>query len=390
MSEAGCFLNIAPDGASGCGMVRLIAQTKDDKIAAADIHIGFAHRGVEKTLEYKNVLQGLTYFDSLRMLTPLSQEHAFVLAVEKLCGVDVPVRARRIRLILAELSRIASHLNALGVMAAEIGQNLAAAIAAQTNRKIASLTALACGAPVPKAFFRAGGVKSDVSADALAAVCAFLKDELPAVMSEICALTVENALFESRTRGVGVIGGQDAAAYGLTGVNLRASGRRFDVRKAFPYDDYDAFSFETPSAAQGDCHARALLRSQEIFQSAHLITQAARDLPDGDFCAPELTLSERNRPLADSSLAGVAARFDYYASGMTLARGESFVLTEAPYGVFGVYLVSDGGITPYRCRIRSAGFAHLQALKQMAKGCDLQDVRLIFASLDIQMPEVDR
>lgn len=390
MSEADCFLNIAPDGACGCGLVRLTARMNGEKIAAADVHIGFAHRGVEKALEDKNVLQGLTYFDSLRMLTPLSQEHAFVLAVEKLCGIEVPERARLIRLILAELSRVSSHLNALGVIAAEVGQNLATAIAAQTNRKIFSLMRRTCAMPVPKAFFRAGGVKNDVSAEAVADVCAFLKNELPRVMNEICALTVENALFERRTRDVGRVGGKEAAAYGFTGVNLRASGHRFDVRKAFPYDGYDKFSFEPPFALQGDCYARTLLRTREVFQSAQLITQAAQALPDGEICTPELTLSEKSRPLAEASLAGVCARFDYYAQGMALATGEAFVLTEAPYGAFGVYLVSDGSAAPYRCRIRSAGFAHLQALKQMLKGCDLRDARLILASLDVQMPEVDR
>lgn len=384
------FMNIAPTASSESGFVRLVAEMDGEKVLSLDANIGFSHRGIEKSLENSSVLQGLCYFDSIRMLTSLSQEHAFVLAVEKICAVDVPERARLLRLILAELTRIVSHLNATACLAADLGESVVGAIVARTNRRLFSLFEKACGACVPKAFFRVGGLKNDVPQDFIPAVRQFLTQDLNAVLKEIRTLTTDNRIFKKRTQNIGVIELQDAENYGFSGVNLRACGNRFDVRKSFSYDGYDRFEFDVPTAEAGDCFSRCLLRLEEISQSVRIILQAADVLPEGDICASAYALSEEKKPLEGVSLAGTAARFDFYTQGMELKQGEAFVLTEAPYGAFGVYLISRGGSKPYRCHIRSAGFAHLQALKLMTKGCFLEDIRPIVSSLDIQMPEVDR
>ena len=384
------FMNVAPNAAAGNGFVRLVLEMDGEKIVSSDANIGFSHRGIEKTLEFKNVLQSLCYFDSIRMLTPLSQEHAFVLAIEKLCGVVVPERARFIRVIMAELSRILSHLNAVAALASDLGERCSGAIVAQTSRKIASLFQKACGMPVPKAYFRPGGVKADISKDFIAGARDFVTRDLPEIVAEIKTLTVENRIFADRTRGIGAIDSQDASAYGFSGVNLRATGEGFDLRKAMPYDAYARFSFDVPVASEGDCFARTRLRLEEVSQSGAVVLQALDGLPDGAVSVKEFSLSEKRRSLRDTSLAASAARFDFYTRGTPVGDGEVFVLTEAPFGAFGVYAVSDGKPFLYRCHIRSAGFAHLQALKIMIQNGRLEDLRPIISSLDIQMPEVDR
>ena len=384
MLEDGYFINIAPSVSAGSGMSRLIARLDGEKVLQTDAHIGFSHRGMEKRMENATVLQGLVYVDKLNRQAPFSCTHAFVSAVEKLMEINVPERASYIRVIMAETGRIISHLQATANLAAETGTDCVYALVRKMTDRIFSLLDEVCCSCPPAVFFRPGGIRNDLSDNAEELFSAWLTVEMPSLMSEIEDLLTENRIFKSRTVGIGCIDASAALSAGFSGVNLRASGVKRDLRTTEPYEVYKDLSFDVPVKADGDCYARYQLRIFEIYQSMGIIRQALEKMPEGDVILPDFSLEE------GQTLTQLSRRFDLYGKGFSLPQGDVYAAVESPLGEFGVFLVSMGGTYPYRCHFRSAGFPVMQALDTLTAGCGLSDVRVIAASLNLIMTEIDR
>ena len=374
------FANIAPEPSADIGMCRLDGE----KVRRIDPHIGFSHRGIEKLAEGRTLLQGLVLADKLNRSTPFSCAHAYALAAERLTGATVPERAVAVRMILAETGRILSHLRATANLAADTGTDVVEPLARRASERIGAMLNVICRGCPAAVFIRAGGIANDVAPQTPEMLFQWLTRELPPVLSEIEDLLTENAVFKSRTVGVGVIDAADALAAGFSGVNLRACGVDWDIRKKEPYEAYAAVPFEVPLKTQGDCYARYLLRLFEIYQSMTIIRYVSEHLPAGEVVNPDFDVG------TDGGLTELSRRFALYGNGMRTPAGEVYAATESPSGEFGVFLVSDGGTRPYRCRFRSAGFPVMQALNRLTEGCDLADVRVILGSLAVQTTEVDR
>ncbi|MBR1778460.1 MAG: NADH-quinone oxidoreductase subunit D [Alphaproteobacteria bacterium] len=382
--EDSYFMNIAPFPAVGIGMGRLVARLDGETVRRIDPHIGFSHRGIEKCMEEATVLQGLVYTDKLNRSAPFSCAYAFVLAVEKLLGITVPERAAYIRVILAEMGRILSHLRATANLASETGTDIVYPLVNRASERISALISEICaGCPV-SVYIRPGGVRNDSELETADHLFAWLSKELPPILSDIEGLLTENRIFKSRTVGIGHIDASLAAAAGFSGVNLRASGVKWDLRAAEPYDAYNEVSFDIPLKTDGDCYARYLLRIFEIYQSMSMIRQLLEKMPEGDVILADFTTRQTE------VLTQLSRHFELYGRGIALPAGEVYSAVESPLGEFGVFLVSDGGERPYRCHFRSAGFPVMQALDALTEDCDLADVRVIVASLNIITTETDR
>lgn len=385
MFEDGYFMNVAPEPAAGIGMCRLVVQLDGETVRRIDPHIGFSHRGIEKLLEKRNLLQGLVLADKLNRSAPFSCAHSFVLAAEKLSGVRVPRRASFIRVMLAETGRILSHLRATANLAADTGTDVVYPLVYKMSERIYAILDEVCRSCPVSVFVRPGGIKNDIAPQSGELIFNWLTKELPPVLAEIEDLLTENRIFKSRTVGVGVIGAQDAVTAGFSGVNLRATGMDWDLRIAEPYEIYDALSFEIPLKTQGDCYARYLLRIFEIYQSMSLIRQILEKMPEGEVLLPEFAIKDD-----PDSLTELSRRFELYGAGSPIPEGEVYASVESPLGEFGCFMISNGKEAPFRCHFRSAGFPVMQALDQLTAGCDLADVRTILSSLNIITTEIDR
>lgn len=373
------FVNIAPEPATGLGLCRLVAQLDGEKVVRLDSHIGFCHRGIEKMLESVNVTQALVWCDKLCRTVPFAGGYAFVLAAEKLAGVEVPKRAKQIRSMLSEIARVSALLTMTGNLARDTGNATAGAIAAQAAARAIALCRKIVRFPFGT-YFRVGGVAGDLT-DGFADDAAGWASEMPPVLDELKSL-VDNGIFRSRTKGIGVIGADDALTAGLTGDNARASGVKRDVRADEPYDAYADVDVAIPVSKDGDCYARYKIRMDGIEQSLDLIAQLLPQFAEGEvnaFKHPETT-----------TLTGLSTHFENVVKGLPLPAGGVYAAVETPFGETGVYLQGDGSPVPYRCHIRSAGFPAMQALAQIAVGADLVDIRPTVSSLGVSMTEVDR
>ncbi len=383
MIDAGGFMNIAPEPAAGIGMCRLVAQTDGETVRRVDPHVGFSHRGIEKLVEEKNLIQGAVLVEKLNAAAPYSCAHAFVLAAERLIGATVPKRASFIRTAMAEAGRVMSHLRAIADLAAETGTEAVRPVARRAAALIRNAADALCGGCPPAAFIRVGGVRNDWRDDYAAVWEKLLTVDLPPLLTEIEDLLTENAVFKSRTVGVGVVDAATAVARGFTGVNLRACGEKRDLRADEPYEAYAGLPFDVPLKTRGDSYARYLLRVFEIYQSMALIRKIAEILPVGETIDPEYDV-------AGTGLTALSRRYGFYGRGIDIPAGEVYAAVESPSGEFGVFMVGDGSPKPYRCHFRSAGFSVMQALDGLVAGADLADARVILASLDIKTTEVDR
>ena len=382
--EDNCFINIAPVPAAGIGMGRLVVKLDGETVRRLDPHIGFSHRGVEKRMENLPVLQGLVYADKLNRSAPFSCTHALTLAVERLAGISVPARASHIRMILAETGRILSHLRATADLAAETGTDSVYPLANRMAERIYALLDEICGDCPVGIFIRPGGVKNDLAPQSGEGILKWLNEELTPLMEEIEDLLTENRIFKSRTVGVGCVDGAFATAAGFSGVNLRASGVKRDLRTSEPYEKYNGIPFEIPVKTEGDCYSRYLLRIFEIYQSMRIIRQTLEKMPEGEVISPDMETFQAG------NLTQLSRHFALYGKGLTLPEGEVYAAVESPLGEFGVFLAADGGTVPYRCHFRSAGFPVMQALDALTAGYDLADVRVITASLNMITTEIDR
>jgi NADH-quinone oxidoreductase subunit D len=382
-------LNFGPQHPAAHGVLRLILDMNGEVVERVSPHIGLLHRGTEKLIEDKTYLQALPYFDRLDYVSPMCQEHAFALAVEKLLKIQVPIRAQYIRVLFAELTRIMNHILNVTTFAMDVGALTPFLWGFEYREIILSFCERVSGARFHAAYFRPGGVHQDLPDGLIEDIQRFIKDLGPKI-DEMDGLVRENRIFKQRTVDIGVVSSAEAIEWGFTGPMLRASGIAWDLRKSQPYDAYTNVEFDVPVANTGDCYARYLVRIAEIYESIKIVKQCISLVPKGPVMVDDHKIAPPKRYDMKHSMEGLIHHFKLYTEGYTVPAGETYTAVESPKGEFGVYLVSDGSNKPYRCKIRSTGFAFLQAMDMCSKGHMLSDISAILGSMDIVLGEVDR
>lgn len=358
-------LNMGPQHPSTHGVFRMILTLDGETIVDVKPVFGYLHRGIEKWAEARTYLQCIPVTDRLDYITSMSNNWAYCLAVEKLAGIQVPERAEYIRVIMAEFTRIVSHLVGIGFLLNDMGAFFTPILYCLREReRIIDLFEMASGSRMTCNYMRFGGVQEDLSEEMLDYARELVR-ALPAAIDEIERLLTTNEILVVRTKGVGILPREMAINYSVTGPVLRASGVRYDVRRAEPYSIYDRFDFKVPVLTEGDTYARYLLRIAEMRQSVRILEQALDQIPSGEY------RTKTKRVLRPSA-------------------GEAYARIEAPKGELGFYLVSDGGISPYRWHVRAPTFINLGPLVEMVRGWKVPDLVIIFGSIDITMGEVDR
>ncbi len=382
-------INFGPQHPAAHGVLRLVMEMDGEVIERLDPHIGLLHRGTEKLIEYKTYLQAIPYFDRLDYVSPMCQEHAFVLAVEKLLGLEVPLRGQYIRVLFDEITRILNHLLNIPAYAMDVGAVTPFLWCFEQRELLMEFYERVSGARLHAAYYRPGGVHQDLPAGIVEDIGAWA-EQFPKVVDDIEGLLTENRIFKQRLVDIGVVSKADALDWGFTGPMLRASGVPWDLRKAQPYMVYDRMKFEIPVGKTGDCYDRYLVRVEEMRQSLKIIKQCLSEMPGGPHCAADRKIAPPPRAEMKRSMEALIHHFKLYTEGFHVPPGETYTAVEAPKGEFGVYLVADGTNAPYRCKIRAPGFAHLQAMDFICRGHMLADSVAILGSMDIVFGEVDR
>ena len=382
-------MNFGPQHPAAHGVLRLVMEMDGEVVERLDPHIGLLHRGTEKLIEYKTYLQAIPYFDRLDYVSPMCQEHAFVLAVEKLLGLEVPLRGQYIRVLFDEITRILNHLLNIPAYAMDVGAVTPFLWAFEQRELLMEFYERVSGARLHAAYYRPGGVHQDLPAGITGDIAAWA-EKFPAVLDDIEGLLTENRIFKQRLVDIGKVSAKDALDWGFTGPMLRASGLPWDLRKAQPYMVYDRMKFEIPVGKNGDCYDRYLVRIEEMRQSLKIIKQCVAEMPDGPHCSTDRKIAPPPRAEMKRSMEALIHHFKLYTEGFHVPPGETYTAVEAPKGEFGVYLVSDGSNKPYRCKIRAPGFAHLQAMDFVSHGHMLADSVAILGSMDIVFGEIDR
>ena len=382
-------INFGPQHPAAHGVLRMILEMDGEVVERADPHIGLLHRGTEKLIEYKTYTQAIPYFDRLDYVSPMCQEHAFALAVEKLLGVEVPLRAQYIRVLFAELTRILNHILNITTFAIDLGAVTPALWGFEEREILMEFYERVSGARMHANYFRPGGVHQDMPSGLVEDIAAWA-DKFPKFLADVGSLLTENRIFRQRTVDIGIVSKAQALDWGFTGVMLRASGVAWDLRKAQPYDVYAQMDFDIPVGKTGDCYARYLVRLEEMSQSLRIIHQCLRDMPQGAVMTDNHKIAPPKRSDMKMSMEALIHHFKLYTEGYHVPAGETYTAVEAPKGEFGVYLVADGTNKPYRCKIRAPGFAHLQGSDFMCKGHMLADAAAIIGSMDVVFGEIDR
>lgn len=382
-------MNFGPQHPAAHGVLRLVLELDGEVVERADPHIGLLHRGTEKLIEHKTYLQALPYFDRLDYVSPMNQEHCFALAVEKLLGIKAPPRAQTIRVLFCELTRILNHILNITTFALDVGAITPALWGFEEREKGMEFYDRVCGARLHANYIRPGGVLYDLP-DGLTGDMARWVDDFPKFLNDLDTLLTDNRIFKQRTVDIGVVGAQDAIAWGFSGPMLRGSGVAWDLRKSQPYDGYETYDFDIPVGKTGDCYARYLVRMEEMRQSLRIMKQALNSMPEGPVKSDDFKICPPPRAEMKRSMEALIHHFKLFTEGYHVPAGETYTAVEAPKGEFGVYLVSDGTNRPWRCRIRAPGFAHLQAMDMMSKGHMLADTVAIIGSMDVVFGEIDR
>ena len=382
-------INFGPQHPAAHGVLRMVMELDGEIVDRIDSHIGLLHRGTEKLIEYKTYLQAMPYFDRLDYVSPMSQEHAYCLAVEKLLGIAPPLRGQYVRVLFAEISRVLNHLLNITAFAMDVGAMTPMLWGFEQREKLMEFYEGVSGARLHAAYFRPGGVHQDLPDGMLDEISAWC-DEFPRFVDDMRHLLDGNRIFKQRTVDVGVVSAKDAIDWGFTGPMLRGSGVAWDLRRSQPYDVYDQFDFDIPIGKNGDCYDRYVCRVEEMAQSLKIIRQCIADMPQGPVLAEDAKIAPPRRGDMKQSMEALIHHFKLYTEGFHVPAGETYTAVEAPKGEFGVYLVSDGTNKPYRCKIRAPGFAHLQAMEFCSKGHMLADSVAILGSMDIVFGEVDR
>lgn len=409
-------LNFGPQHPAAHGVLRLVLELDGEVIERADPHIGLLHRGTEKLAEHKTFLQSVPYMDRLDYVSMMSNEHAYVMAIEKLLQLPVPERAQYIRVMFDEITRVLNHLLWLGAHALDIGAMTVFLYAFREREDLMDVYEAVSGARMHAAYYRPGGVyrdlpdsmpqysaqhtrnakaMSEMNANRQGSVLDFIEDfanRFPTYVDEYETLLTDNRIWKQRTVGIGVLDPDRAKALGCTGPMLRGSGVVWDLRKHQPYEVYDRMDFEIPVGRNGDCYDRYLVRMEEMRQSNRIIKQCVEWLKrnPGPVIADNHKVAPPSRESMKSNMEELIHHFKLFTEGMHVPAGEAYAAVEHPKGEFGIYLVSDGANKPYRLKIRAPGFPHLAAMDELARGHMIADAVAIIGTMDIVFGEIDR
>ena len=382
-------MNFGPQHPAAHGVLRLVFEMDGEIIKRADPHIGLLHRGTETLIENKTYLQALPYFDRLDYVSPMNQEHAWSLAVEKVLSINVPERGQYIRVLFCELGRILNHILNLTAFAIDVGAMTPLLWGFEEREILLSFYERASGARFHAAYFRPGGVHQDIPEELLDDIHKWLKN-FPNFINDLETLLTENRIFKQRTVDIGVVSKEDALNLGFSGPPLRASGHAWDLRKDQPYDVYSKMDFDIPIGNTGDCYARYLVRVEEMRQSCKIIEQCINNMPKGIVLANDAKMAPPSRKEMKGSMEALIHHFKLYTEGVHVPEAETYTAVEAPKGEFGVFLVSDGTNKPYRAKLRAPGFQFLAATEHMCKGHMLADSVAVIGSMDLVFGEIDR
>jgi NADH-quinone oxidoreductase subunit D len=382
-------MNFGPQHPAAHGVLRLILEMDGEVVERADPHIGLLHRGTEKLIEYKTYMQAVPYFDRLDYVSPMCEEHAFALATEKLLGIEVPERGQWIRVLFAEITRVLNHLLNVTTYALDVGAITPSLWGFEEREKLMEFHEAASGARLHANYFRPGGVSKDLPAGLDAKIAAW-SETFPKFLDELEGLLTGNRIWKQRTVDIGVMSAEAALAWGFSGPCLRASGVPWDLRRSQPYDKYAEVDFKIAVGRNGDCYDRYLMRLAEMRESVKIIQQSLGKMRPGPVKVQDRKFSPPSRAEMKRSMEALIHHFKLYTEGYHVPPGATYTAVESPKGEFGVYLVADGTNRPYRCKIRSTGFALLQAIDVMAKRHMLADAVAIIGSLDIVFGEIDR
>lgn len=409
-------LNFGPQHPSAHGVLRLVLELDGEVVQRADPHIGLLHRGTEKLAEHKTFIQSLPYMDRLDYVSMMANEHAYCMAIEKLLGVQVPVRAQYIRVMFDEITRILNHLLWIGAHALDVGAMAVFLYAFREREDLMDCYEAVSGARLHAAYYRPGGVYRDLpdrmpqykpskvrsakKVDELnknrhGSLLDFIDDftkRFPKYVDEYETLLTDNRIWKQRLVDIGVVTPERALAMGFTGPMLRGSGIAWDLRKKQPYEVYDQIDFDIPVGTNGDSYDRYLVRVEEMRQSNRIIQQCVQWLRNnpGPVMSDNHKITPPKRVDMKSNMEELIHHFKLFTEGMHVPEGEAYAAVEHPKGEFGIYVVADGANKPYRLKIRAPGFAHLQALDEMSRGHMLADVVTIIGTQDIVFGEIDR
>ena len=384
-------INFGPQHPAAHGVLRLVLELDGEVVERVDPHIGLLHRGTEKLMEARTYLQNTPYFDRLDYVAPMNQEHAWCLAIEKLTGVDVPIRGQLVRVLFSEIGGILNHLLNVTTQAMDVGALTPPLWGFEEREKLMVFYDRASGARLHANYFRPGGVRQDLP-EALVTDIKSWAVAFPKVLDEIETLITDNRIFKQRNVDIGVVTREEAIKWSFSGVMVRGSGIPWDLRRSQPYECYSDFEFDIPLGKNGDCYDRYLCRMEEMRQSTKIILDCCDRLAKttGPVLSEDGKVTAPRRGEMKRSMEALIHHFKLYTEGFHVPAGDVYVATESPKGEFGVYLVADGTNKPYRCKIRAPGFPHLAAMDWMNRGHLLADVSAILGSLDIVFGEIDR
>jgi NADH-quinone oxidoreductase subunit D len=382
-------MNFGPQHPAAHGVLRLVLELDGEVIERADPHIGLLHRGTEKLIEYRPYVQSVGYFDRLDYVSPLSQEHAYVLAIENLLGIEIPERAKFIRVLFDEITRILNHLLNITTMALDVGAMTPLLWGFEEREKLMEFYERVSGARLHANYYRPGGVARDLPEGLSDDIRAWMRT-FPALLDDIERLITDNRIFRQRLVDIGVVNAAEALDLGFTGPMLRASGVPWDLRKSQPYEVYERMDFDIPVGKNGDSFDRYVVRMEEMRQSLKIMEQCLEQMPKGPIKISDHKVVPPKRGELKRSMEALIHHFKLYTEGFHVPAGETYAAVEAPKGEFGVYLVSDGTNRPYRCKIRASSYPHLAALEKMVKGHMLPDIPAVIGAMDIVFGEIDR
>jgi len=383
-------INFGPQHPAAHGVLRLVTELDGEIIERIDPHVGLLHRGTEKLIEYKTYTQALPYMDRLDYCSPLAMEHSFVLAVEKLLDLEVPVRAQYLRVFFAELTRICNHMLNLGSHVMDVGAMTPNLWMFEIREDCLNFFERMSGARMHHNYLRPGGVHQDVPLKLLTDIADWLDTRLPRLFGDAISLVAENRIFKQRNVDIAIVSREDAIKWGFSGPMIRGAGLPWDLRKSQPYDVYDRMEFDIPVGTRGDCYDRFMVRVEEVYQSARIMRQCLNEMPSGPIASLDRKVVPPKRAEMKQSMEALIHHFKLYTEGFHVPAGEVYVATESPKGEFGIYMVSDGSNKPYRCKIRPTAFSHLQAMDFMSRGHMLADITAILGAMDIVFGECDR
>jgi len=382
-------LNFGPQHPAAHGVLRLILELDGERIVNADPHIGLLHRGSEKLIENKTYTQALPYFDRFDYVSMMSQEHVYCLAVETLLNIEIPLRAQYIRVIFSEITRILNHLLAITTHALDVGAMTPFLWAFEEREKLLEFYERVSGARMHAAYFRPGGVNQDLPLTLLNDIFFFIK-QFNSRINEIEELLTNNRIWKQRLVDIGIVTIDNILNYGFSGVMLRGSGLNWDLRKTQPYEIYSNLDFNVISGRNGDCYDRYLIRINEMRECIKIVNQCINLIPESLIKINNFKIVPPSRSLIKHSMEALIHHFKLFSEGYTIPKSKTYTYIEAPKGETGVFLVSDGTNKPYRCKLKSPGFLHLQGLNLMTSGHLLADLVTIIGTQDIVFGEIDR